>query len=213
MAADGAKTGEVLDRLWRFEAVHPEWIEGDGWDPEVAWWALATAAGLVLIDPLVEDWQALDRLVEQAGGCAAIVRTCLWHERSIPQAHERYGADVWARTQAGHASPRHFDRIAEPGQPLPGGIEAIDVIRDDEIGLWLPEHEALLFGDVMLRDRDGTLTMCPESWVARAGGRARLRTVLSPLLERAPRHVLVSHGPLVLDDGPRSLARALAEPG
>jgi hypothetical protein len=40
-------TGEIIEGLWRFEALHPEWTEGEGgdeegWEQQVAWWAVAT---------------------------------------------------------------------------------------------------------------------------------------------------------------------------
>lgn len=200
---------EILPRLWRFEATHPEWEDGDDWEPEVAWWAVRTPPGLVLIDPLVEDWDALDSLVEAAGGCAAIVRTCWWHERSIDAARGRYATEVWARELSEGGPPRHIDRAARDGDELPGGLQAFTVVRDDEIGLWLPEQRALAFGDVMVRAADGTLSMCPESWIARAGGHAALRPTLRKLLALDVEHVLVSHGPLVLGDGRGALAVAL----
>jgi glyoxylase-like metal-dependent hydrolase (beta-lactamase superfamily II) len=185
---------EILKDLWRFTAVHPEWEEGEDWDAEVAWWAVRGSDGLTLIDPLVEDWEELDDLVQAGGGCAGIVRTLHFHERSIPETAARYGAQI--STEA----------------PLPGGIAATPLVRDDEIALWLPDQRALAFGDAMLRAPDGRLTMCPESWVARVGGRARLRQHLEPLRELGPDHVLVSHGPLVLGDGSAALAAALADP-
>lgn len=200
---------EILPSLWRFEAVHPEWEEGDDWEPEVAWWAVSAPAGLVLIDPLVEDWDAVDALVEAAGGCAAIVRTCWWHERSIDAARTRYATRVWARELSEGAPPRHIDHRTGDGEELPGGLRAFNVVRDDEIALWLPAQRALAFGDVMVRSTDGALAMCPESWMARAGGHAALRPALQKLLMLDVEHVLVSHGPLVLDQGHRALAEAL----
>jgi hypothetical protein len=200
---------EILTNLWRFEAVHPEWEEGDDWPAEVAWWAARTPAGLVLIDPLVSDWDLVDGLVETAGGCAAVIRTCWWHQRTIDEARLRYGTEVWAREPSEGAPPRHLDRAARDGEELPGGLRAFAVVRDDEIGLWLAEQRALLFGDVMIRDEDGTLAMCPESWIARAGGHPALRIALRKLLALDVEHVLVSHGPLRLGGGHDSLARAL----
>jgi hypothetical protein len=98
-------TGEIIEGLWRFEALHPEWTEDesgeDGWEPEVAWWAVATSDGLVLIDPLVKDWDALDQLVTDVGGCAGIVRTCHWHQRRVAEAASRYGAEVCAKAPRG----------------------------------------------------------------------------------------------------------------
>lgn len=175
----------------------------------MAWWAARTAAGLVLIDPLIEDWDLVDGLVEAAGGCASIIRTCWWHQRTIDEARTRYATEVWARQLSEGAPDRHLDHAVADGQQLPGRLKAFTVVRDDEIGLWLPEQRTLLFGDVMIRGNDGTLMMCPESWVARAGGHAALRIALQKLLALDSRHVLVSHGPLQLGDGHDSLAHAL----
>jgi hypothetical protein len=200
---------EILPNLWRFESVHPEWENGDDWDPEVAWWVARTPAGLVLVDPLIEDWALVDALVEAADGCAAIIRTCWWHQRTIDEARTRYATEVWAREPSDGAPDRHLDHAVGDGHQLPGGLKAFAVVRDDEIGLWLPEQRALLFGDVMIRGKDGTLMMCPESWVARAGGHAALRIALQKLLALESQHVLVSHGPLKLSDGHDALVRAL----
>ena len=87
---------EILDGLWRFTAVHPEWEDGDDWEPVVAWWAVQTDRGLLLVDPLVDDWDELDGLIEHGGGCAGVTRTCHWHQRSITEVSDRYAAAVWA---------------------------------------------------------------------------------------------------------------------
>lgn len=201
---------EILAGLWRFTGVHPEWEEGDGWDPDVAWWAVLGPDGLVLIDPLPEDWDELDRLVQLAGGCPGILRTLHFHERSIPEASRRYGAAVWARTPRPGVPKKTLDHPIGGEQPLPGGLRAFEVNRDDEVAVWLPEQRALAFGDAMLRDpHHGRLELCPESWVDRSGGRAGLRQSLTPLLELEPVHVLVSHGPLVLGGGSEAMAHAL----
>jgi hypothetical protein len=201
---------EILAGLWRFTARHPEWDQDEDWDPEVAWWAALRPGGLVLIDPLVADWSELDRLVELAGGCAGILRTVFFHERSIAEASRRYRVEVWARRPPANVPPKPFDHAVGEEQ-LPGDLHAFDVLRDDEVAIWLPEQHALAFGDAMVRDPEGHLSMCPESWVKRVGGWPALRERLAPLAELEPQHVLVSHGPLVLGDGAESLPRALAE--
>jgi hypothetical protein len=207
-------TGEVLPGVWRFESIHPEWTEdADDWEPEVAWWAVRTDDGLVLIDPLVTDWDRLDRLVHENGGCAAIVRTTYWHERSIAQARDRYGAEVWARVggvSSSNAPAPRFDRAVADRQLLPGGVQAFSVARDDEIALWIAPPAALVFGDVMLRGDDGTLRRCPDSWLVRDGGPALVRASLRSLQDLPVEHVLVAHGPLVLGDGRRALDAAIS---
>ena len=210
MAGD---VGEVLSGLWRFVAIHPEWTEEEGgeegWEPMVSWLAVATADGLVLIDPLVDEWPGVDDLIAAHGGCAGIIRTCHWHERSIPEAARRYEADVWARPSRSSEIDRPFGHAVADGEE-PFGLRVTDLERIDEIGLWLPVQHALVFGDAMIRHRDGVLRMCPPSWTQPTGGRERLRDILTSLTDLPVDHVLVSHGPLVRGVGLASLKSALA---
>lgn len=209
-----SNTGEIIDGLWRFEALHPEWTEDesgeDGWEPQVAWWASRTPRGLVLVDPLVDHWDTLDRLVAGAGGCAGVVRTCHWHQRSIADVSDRYGVDVWARAPADGRPPHALDHEVSDRDELFDGLRIIDVERADEVALWLPEQATLLFGDAMIRTRTGVLRLCPDSWTQPEGGPARLRALISALGTLPVEHVLVSHGPLVLGDGLASLRSATA---
>jgi glyoxylase-like metal-dependent hydrolase (beta-lactamase superfamily II) len=205
-------TGEIIAGLWRFEALHPEWTEDesgeDGWEQQVAWWAIATPHGLVLIDPLVDDWDALDRLVADRGGCAGIVRTCHWHQRSVSAVASRYTAPVWAKQPREGRAPYPFDRAIGDRDEVFDELCVFDVERADEIAVWLPRQAALVFGDAMVRTRAGDLRVCPESWTQPEGGPARLRALLRALTALPVEHVLVSHGPLVLGDGGASLRTA-----
>jgi len=206
--------GEIIEGLWRFEALLPEWTEEesgeDGWEQSVAWWVIETPGGLVLVDPLVEDWKALDRLVADRGGCAGVIRTCHWHQRSISEAASRYNARVWARWDSGGRAHHAFDLAVTDRDELFDAVVVLDVERADEIALWLPRQAALVFGDAMIRTSAGQLRVCPESWTQPAGGPARLRSVLAGLTNLPLQHVLVSHSPLVLDDGFMSLRAATA---
>jgi glyoxylase-like metal-dependent hydrolase (beta-lactamase superfamily II) len=202
-------TGEIIKGLWRFEALLPDWTENesdeDGWEQEVAWWAVATPDGLALIDPLVGDWDALDRLVAERG-CAGVVRTCHWHQRSVSEVASRYGAEVWAKRHEGGGA---FDRGLHDRDELFGELCVFDVERADEIAVWLPRQAALVFADAMLRTRAGELRVCPESWTQPEGGPVRLRAVLRALAPLPIEHVLVSHGPLVLGGGGAALRAAV----
>ena len=210
VVAEGA--GQIIQGLWRFEALLPDWTENeageDGWEQSVAWWALAAPGGIVLIDPLVEDWDVVDRLVADEGGCIGVVRTCVWHQRSIPEVANRYDSDVWARPDPDGRARHGPDRaLSDRDEPV-DGLRAIDVERADELALWLPRQRALVFGDAMIRTREGELRVCPDSWTQPVGGPARLRALLGSLTALPIEHVLVSHGPLVLGDGLVSLRRA-----
>jgi glyoxylase-like metal-dependent hydrolase (beta-lactamase superfamily II) len=206
-----SNTGEIIQGLWRFEAIHPEWTEEegeDGWEQVVAWWAVVAPGGLVLIDPLIDDWDALDALVAATYGCAGVVRTCHWHQRSIAEVASRYDVPIWARRHPdGHV--RHaFDHSLNDHDEVFDRLQIVNVERADEVALWLPEQGALIFGDAMIRASTGELRVCPESWTQPEGGPPRLRRVLAALADFPVEHVLVSHGPLVLGGGLASLRRA-----
>ncbi len=172
-------TGQIVKGLWRFEALLRDWTEQeggeDGWEQSVAWWAVAAGGGFVLIDPLVDDWDAVDSLVAGGGGCTGVVRTCNWHQRSIVDVVGRYDVGVWARSHPDARVGYAFDHAVSDGDELFDGLRAIDVERADEIALWLPRQRALVFGDAMIRTRAGELRVCPESWTQPEGGPTRLR--------------------------------------
>jgi hypothetical protein len=97
-----------------------------------------------------------------------------------------------------------------PGDPLPGGAEALPSGRATEVVFWLAAHAAVVPGDVLLGDAGGGVRLCPESWLPSGVGHAELRTALAPLLELPVERVLVSHGVPVLAGGHDALAKALA---
>ena len=204
---------EVISGVWRFEATHPEWTEDeggeDGWDPVVAWYAVGTTEGLLVVDPLLEDPIALDALAERFEGCAGIVRTCHWHERSVRACAEHFAAPVFARRHHDGREMFPADRWLVDGDSLPGGARVYDVLRADELALLLPDCRALVFGDAMLRRPDGTLRVCPDSWTQPDGGPAALRARLRALAELPVEHVLVMHGPFVAGGGAAAMRNAL----
>jgi hypothetical protein len=204
-------TGQIIEGLWRFEALLPDWTPDesgeDGWEQTVAWLAVAAPGGVVLIDPLVDDWDALDRLVADEGG-RGVVRTCVWHQRSVAEVASRYDLGVWARRHPDGRGRYGLDHAVSDRDEIFDGLRVIDVERADEIALWLPQQQALVFGDAMIRTRAGELRVCPESWTQPVGGPARLRSLLGGLAALPMEHVLVSHGPLVLGDGLASLRNA-----
>lgn len=207
------EVSQIAPGLWRWTGYHEEWKE------DVGCVYCEAEDGVVLIDPLVppEDSvrfsTALDRDVERAGRPVHVLVTIFWHTRSAAAMVERYSARVWAPTSGRGAVARRAGTVTDqfrPGDPLPGGIAAFATARRAEVVYWIPQHGALVPGDVLLGDGKGGVRMCPESWLPAKTGHAELAVSLRPLLELPVERILISHGEPVLEDGKAVLAAALA---
>lgn len=191
---------EIAPRLWHWTAPHPEWTPddlegGSGWDQVVSSYALAAENGLALIDPFVESWDALDRLVDEHGPPAVLI-TILWHVRSAPEILERYdGASVWAHEPAaGWIGERtRYTNTFAIGDDLPGGVEAIHMRRIEEVAYWLPRHSSVVVGDTILGHGDFA-ALCPATWVRRSETIEPATEAVRQLLARGPKRLLLTHG-------------------
>ncbi|MSO94181.1 MAG: MBL fold metallo-hydrolase [Thermoleophilia bacterium] len=206
----------IADGLWRWTAYAEEW--GD----EVGCVYYEAPAAIVLIDPLVPSdpseatrfWEALDRDVGRTRLPVHVYITVFWHARSAGEVVRRYDGRLHATSRARAANERRTGITVEafrPGDQLPGGIEALPTGRSTEVTYWIPEHGAVVPGDVILGTGDGGLRLCPPSWLPAGTGHARLRTALKPLLVLPVERVLVSHGIPVTEDAQARLADALAD--
>jgi glyoxylase-like metal-dependent hydrolase (beta-lactamase superfamily II) len=203
---------QIAPGLWRWTGYHEEWKENVG---SVY---CETPDGVVLIDPLVppEDtsrfWKALDRDVRRVGGPVHVLVSVFWHTRSAAAMIERYSARVWAPARGRAAIERRAGVVTDAyklGDPLPEGIAALGTARAAEVVFWIPEHRALVPGDVLLGDKKGGIRLCPQSWLPEKVALADLAASLEPLLELPVERVLLSHGEPVLSSGKRKLRRAL----
>ena len=186
------KVEELAPGLWRWTAPHPDWKESDDWDEDVGCVYYEVPGATVLIDPLVPPerdrfFDALDRDVERRGLPVTILLTCDWHRRSTDELTERYAA----------------------GDAVPEEVEAFPLPEIDETIWWLPQHGALVAGDVLLGTADG-VRVCPDSWLTDRTSPAEIRAALRPLLDRPLERILVSHGEPVLENGRDTLERVLA---
>jgi glyoxylase-like metal-dependent hydrolase (beta-lactamase superfamily II) len=204
---------QIAPGLWRWTAWHEEWKQDVG---SVYW---ETSEDVVVIDPLVPTadadrfWRALDRDVERADGAVHVLITIFWHARSAAEVVHRYSARLWAPRRARAAIERRTGAVTDlfrPGDPLPGGMEALPTARSTEVVYWLPGCRAVVPGDVILGAEGGGLRLCPDSWLPGSTGQSQLRSSLQPLLDLPVERVLVSHGEPVLRGGRQALERILA---
>ncbi|HKP17520.1 MAG TPA: hypothetical protein VJT84_03510 [Gaiellaceae bacterium] len=186
---------EIATGLWRWTGLHPGWTPADGgpdgWDQEVGCYFYEAPDAIVLFDPLVpmEDrdrfFEALDRDVERAGLPVRILTTVDSHRRSAAELAGRYEAAI--------------------GE-LVAGVE-VAVSAWDELVFWIPQHRALVFGDVVLGR--GRALRLPRTWIGEEHY-ADVVDGLRPLLELSAERALVTHGEPVLEGAHEALAGALS---
>jgi hypothetical protein len=187
---------EIAPGLRRWTAWH------DHWQEEVGSVAVDTSDGLVLIDPLAPP--------ADLPSPQHVLLTVYWHARAASELEGR----VWAPSRSRRPLQNRGVEANAAGADLPGGIVAFQTARAAEAVYWLPEHRAVVVGDVLLgagakpRATDEPLRLCPERWLGKAT-HADLRESLRPLLDLPVEHVLVSHGAPVVGGGSRELKRVL----
>ena len=185
---------ELRPGLWYWTAPHPEWTPDQGgptgWEREVGCYALDGDALRVLIDPMSPPEELTsDKEI-------AVLLTCHWHERSAKE----LDAPIYAPDEIG-------TRYAA-GDTLPGGIVAYETRDPLDLALWLPEHRAVVFGDVIVSRERG---LDAESWLSKEKGETLelVREKLGPLLELPIELVLPTHGEPVVEGAHGALRRAL----
>ena len=191
---------ELATGLWYWTGRHPGWTPADGgpdgWDQEVGCYFYDGPDAIRLFDPLIpmEDrdrfFEALDRDVEQAGKPVRILLTVDAHRRSAADLAERHVIDP-------PPLPPERPRLA-------AGVE-IAAEAAGEFVFWLPEHRALVAGDLIIGRAHGLEV--PRTWLEDRYEEAIER--LRPLLDLPVDRVLVTHGEPVLEDGLEALERAL----
>jgi glyoxylase-like metal-dependent hydrolase (beta-lactamase superfamily II) len=206
---------ELRPGLWRWTARHPDWTpeEGgpEGWEPEVASYLYEAPGALVLFDPLSPSWDDLDDRVARLGPPNVLI-TIFWHTRSADEILDRYaGTRVFAHE---NALPEVRKRVAATdtftaGDTLPGGVEAMTA-RDREALFWLPDHAALVAGDVLLGRAGGGVRVCPDSWLSEKFTPEGLREELrAAVLDRPVELILLTHGEPVVENARAALDEAL----
>jgi hypothetical protein len=187
---------ELRDRLWWWEAVHPEWTAADDagdrdWGPEVSSYAVDDGERLLLIDPTTPP----EPLLELAAGRETlIVLTNPWHERDARALATQLGAAVFApRPDDEGRGIRLPAQLYSAGERLAFGVEAFPGREPPfDMLLWIECKRAVAIGDTLI-DRGNGIELL-ESWLAEGVTREQVVEGLRPLLELPVEHVLPTHG-------------------
>jgi hypothetical protein len=176
---------ELRPGLWWWTAPHPDWKPSDagptGWGQNVSSYAVQTGDAIVLIDPMAPPGELAERAV-------AVALTCEWHGRDA----KALGLPV-------------YEPGPESSQP-PAGLEVKPTHAPYEVAFWLPDHKALVFGDIV--SSEGGLRV-NWTWVSEGAESDKIEPALRPLLELPFELVLTGHGPPVTDDARAALEAAL----
>jgi glyoxylase-like metal-dependent hydrolase (beta-lactamase superfamily II) len=205
---EAAMVDELRPGLWTWTAPHPAWTPDDGgpegWEQDVRSYAYDADDVLVLFDPMSPPAEIVDLA---RGRPLSVLLTMHWHQRSSVDLAVGHGATI-------HAPAEKAEEVEAPALPyrlgdaLPGGVEPQVGGYPEEATLWIPEHRALVIGDVFLGG-EGGFRVQPDSWLAEGLTPAELRERLRPLLDLPVELLLPTHGDPV-EDGRDVLARAVS---
>lgn len=201
------ETRDVAPGLWIWRVRHPEWREGEDWQPVVTSTCVESDGEVIVLDPLApsDDATAFWQRLDSHPPTVAVVQKPD-HVRDVDRFARRYalrafGPDLFFRGEvpATPLEPVH------PGSRLPGGLVALHDGRiHHDTPLWLPTQRALVFADT-LSERDGELRVWSTPWDEEGP-----RRTLARLLELPFEHVIISHGEPVHDR--RAFEAALERP-
>lgn len=205
---------EILPGLFHWSARHPKihvevscyWLDASG----------------VAFDPLLPPDEGLDWFSSRAQPPAAVVLSNRHHLRHAQLFTERFACPILCNRLGLHefASEQLQVEGFDLGQHLPGPAIAHEMgaICPDDTALLLPEHDALLIADGVVRGgphgQDGPLGFVPDSLMDDPPNTKRgLLASCQRLLEDLDfKHLLLAHGGPVIGDG-RALLQDLVDRG
>jgi hypothetical protein len=175
--------------------------------------------GGVAIDPLLPE-EGIEWFAQRTTAPSAVVLSNRHHYRQSGALNERFAVPVLV-PRSGLKEFTHDEPVVpyEPGDTLPGGLLAVDVdaISPDDCGLYLGSVRALWLADSVVR------AFAPDSQPGfvvdalmddpPATKRGLLRALAAVLDEHDVEHVLLAHGPPMLEDGGEQLRELIADGG
>jgi hypothetical protein len=182
---------DVAPGLWLWRQPHPAWRDGHDWEAEVSSVAVEAGGIRLVLDPLApppgerEVWERLEVFRPEV-----VVILKPDHVRDVDLFVRWYGARAYGPFLFWPDDvPRTQLTPVEPGDALPGGVQALEDGRGRmETPVYLPEQRALVFADALTAPGGELRVWSSPRHKERA--LPALRAMLSLPFE----HVLVSHG-------------------
>lgn len=170
----------------------------------------------ILIDPLIPD-EGIAWFAE----CPPenVYLSIRHHYRHCAEFEIEYGCTVWCVEQGLHEfTAGEAVRAFRFGDTLPGGVRAVEIgsICPDEGALYIDrEGGCVVLADGCIRTSGGPLKFVPDAMLGDdpATVKSGLRAAYSRLLDEYDfRHVLLTHGGPIVQDGRRQLEAFVAAP-
>jgi glyoxylase-like metal-dependent hydrolase (beta-lactamase superfamily II) len=169
-------------------------------------YSVETQQGVVMIDPLPLEEEALGRL----GRVEAIVLTCGSHQRCAWRYRRELGAKVYAPSLAKEIDEEPDIRYGE-GDPLPAGLQAVFTpgAGTTQHTLLLAEPKVAFVPDLVVGTPDNRVAMLASRWMHDP---EQARRSVERVLELDFDVLCLAHGPAVTDGAKEALRDALAGP-
>jgi hypothetical protein len=189
--ASSVEVRDVADGLWLWRQPHPDWEEGNEWEPEVTSFAVESRGVAYLLDPLApppRERAVWDRIDARPPDTVVVLKPD--HVRDVDLFVRWYGARAYGPYLFWRDDvPRTELEPVRPGDELPGGLRAHHDGRGQmETPVHLPEQRARVFADALTAP-GGVLRVWGTPWHEQ-----RTLPALRALLELPFEHVLVAHG-------------------
>ena len=193
-----------------YATVRPGLFHWQGYEPAVkcdcSSTAIVTSSGLIFIDPIPLDEEALKEMVaESFSAPAAVVLTSGNHQRESLDLAKRLGIPVFAPADAG--DDIIADQRFRSGDSV-AGMESITLPGFGPGETALLHEGTLIFGDALINLEPEGLRLLPEKY--REDKKRSLRSLVA-LEELKPEVLLFAHGHPIIQSASSRLLGCLAE--